>query len=534
MKAALDLLKSDEVRSIGERVRTLLREIDERENTLLSQRHAHARTQAVQAMAIIGFGTLAAILLGLGAAVWITKRVNKPVQQLVLGAGRIGDGRLDYRIPEQGQDELGALVAAFNSMAGNLQAAQNDLRSHADALAEERNLLRTLIDNLPEFFFVKDTASRFVLANHALLQSLGVADSETMAGKTDFDFFSKHLAEQYRASDVAVLESGRSLVDHEEMIVDKAGKVAWISTTKVPLRDRANVITGLVGICHDITHRREADEKILGLNRDLQVRAAELETVNKELEAFSYSVSHDLRAPLRHIDGYAELLAKNSEAVLDQKGKRYIEVIGQSAKEMGQLIDDLLVFSRMGRNEMRSTWFSLDQLARQIASELAREANGRQVTWKIRELPAVQGDPAMLRLVLVNLMSNALKYSRTRPHAEVEIGYLNESPAETVYFVADNGVGFDMQYVDKLFGVFQRLHSSKDFEGTGIGLANVRRIIHRHGGKTWAEGAVGQGATFYFSLPNARRPDDHRVESDFAGGGQPEGCGAHAGSAQRV
>jgi light-regulated signal transduction histidine kinase (bacteriophytochrome) len=269
----------------------------------------------------------------------------------------------------------------------------------------------------------------------------------------------------------------------------------------VPLRDSNGVIVGLVGISHDITEQHAAVEQIRSLNADLQSRARELETANKELEAFSYSVSHDLRAPLRHLDGYADLLVKHSGPILDEKGRRYVNVISDSAKELGRLIDDLLAFSRMGRTDLCATRLPLEPLVWQVIRDLERDVNGRSVTWSVANLPTVTGDAAMLRLVIVNLLSNALKYSRPRESAEIEIGSCGDRSDETIVFVRDNGVGFDMEYAHKLFGVFQRLHSGEHFEGTGIGLANVRRIIQRHGGRTWAEGGVDQGATFYFSLP---------------------------------
>ncbi len=241
--------------------------------------------------------------------------------------------------------------------------------------------------------------------------------------------------------------------------------------------------------------------QIRDLNEDLRRRAIELESVNKDLEAFSYSVSHDLRAPVRHIRGFCELLGTSAGPSLDEKNRRYLNTISGSAKELGQLIDDLLSFSCMGRTEMREAQISVERMAREVMRELERDTQGRNVTWNIGTLALVQGDRAMLRVVLVNLLSNALKYTRTRLQAEIEVGCCNGRPDEAVFFVRDNGVGFDMRYVDKLFGVFQRLHSAKEFEGTGIGLANVRRIIDRHGGRTWAESVVDGGATFYFSLP---------------------------------
>ena len=250
-------------------------------------------------------------------------------------------------------------------------------------------------------------------------------------------------------------------------------------------------------IHHDITERRR-------VATELQTRGELLQAANKELEAFSYSVSHDLRAPLRHIDGYAALLSKSAGEALSDKARRYLQTISDSAKQMGQLIDDLLVFSRMGRQDMLRTTVNLDQLVKTVLHDLRLDLQGRTISWTIQSLPNVLGDPAMLRQVFVNLISNAVKFTATRTEAKITIGASNGSSSDVEIFIRDNGVGFDMQYVNKLFGVFQRLHRNDEFEGTGIGLANVRRIIHRHGGRTWAEGALEQGATFYFSLPLAR------------------------------
>jgi signal transduction histidine kinase len=250
-------------------------------------------------------------------------------------------------------------------------------------------------------------------------------------------------------------------------------------------------------IRHDITDRRR-------VAAELQRRGELLEAANKELEAFSYSVSHDLRAPLRHIDGYAALLRKAVGESLNEKAARYLQTISDSAKQMGQLIDDLLVFSRMGRQEMLRTTVNLDQLIKTILYDLRLDLQAREISWTIQTLPEVAGDPAMLRQVFMNLLTNAIKFTSIRPVSTIEVGVDRCSAAEVVVFVRDNGVGFDMQYAPKLFGVFQRLHRADEFEGTGIGLANVRRIVHRHGGRTWAEGVPDQGATFYVALPTKR------------------------------
>ena len=254
----------------------------------------------------------------------------------------------------------------------------------------------------------------------------------------------------------------------------------------------------------ELEQRRHREDEIRKLNEEVANRALELEATNKELESFAYSVSHDLRAPLRHVVGYSELLQRQASSSLDAKSQRLIRTILDSAKRMGNLIDDLLAFSRIGRTETKKTKVDLGQLIQEVVAEIGQDTKDRDIAWKIAALPVCYGDRSMLRLVVVNLVSNAVKFTRMRKPAEIEIGYVDRNKEEVEVFVRDNGAGFDMQYVNKLFGVFQRLHLPEQFEGTGIGLATVQRIIHRHGGKVRAEGAIDRGATFYFSLPTTQ------------------------------
>jgi PAS domain S-box-containing protein len=260
-------------------------------------------------------------------------------------------------------------------------------------------------------------------------------------------------------------------------------------------------------IFEEITERKKAEEEIRQLNADLERRVAlrttELEIANQELESFSYSVSHDLRAPLRHVQGYVEMLADDAHGKLSDKSLRYLKTITDASGEMGQLIDDLLAFSRMARAEMNETAVDLDALLRIVVDGVEMETKGRQIVWKIAPLPRVMGDPTMLKQVFANLIGNAVKYSRHKDPAVIEAGCAGEEAGRPVIFVRDNGAGFDMDYAHKLFGVFQRLHRAEEFEGTGIGLANVKRIINRHGGRVWGEGKVGQGAAFFVTLKPA-------------------------------
>ena len=259
----------------------------------------------------------------------------------------------------------------------------------------------------------------------------------------------------------------------------------------------------------EIDQREKAEAEIRRLNAELEhrvvERTAQLEASNKELEAFAYSISHDLRAPLRHVEGFVELLKKHTYNNLDEKSQRFMNNIATSAKKLGILIDDLLAFSRMGRTEIVKIEVNFKQLVDEVCQEFEPEIEGRTITWEIGAMNSIHGDPTLLRQVMANLISNAIKFTRPRKEAKIEIGNLSSNDKEDIIFISDNGVGFDMKYSNKLFGVFQRLHPVDDFEGSGIGLANVERIISRHGGRVWAEGYVGKGATFYFSLPKIQK-----------------------------
>jgi PAS domain S-box-containing protein len=383
-----------------------------------------------------------------------------------------------------------------------LQRELAERRQAEEALRESETKYRRIVDTSHEGIMQLGLDGEIVFVNARMAEMTGYRDEE-MIGKSSTTF----LFEEDVADYTSRMENRRGGVSelYESRIRRKDGQTVWVLASAAPIFDEERRFQGSFAMVTDITERKQAEAEILQLNQKLEQRVvertAQLEAANKELEAFSYSVSHDLRAPLRHIDGFLDLLKARMSGSLDDKSLHYMGTISGAAKHMGMLIDDLLSFSRMGRSEMVAADVNLGALVKDVIREFESGTKARTIDWQIGELPRVTGDRAVLRVVLVNLISNALKFTQKRAKAEIEVGCLPGSTTEAVIFVRDNGAGFDMQYVDKLFGVFQRLHASDEFEGTGIGLANVGRIISRHGGRTWAEGKVDGGATFYFSLP---------------------------------
>lgn len=299
------------------------------------------------------------------------------------------------------------------------------------------------------------------------------------------------------------IKRGKSVEHFETLRQTKDGRLINVAITISAIKDALGEIIGVSKVAHDITDRKAAEEKIHQLNTDLEQRVvertAQLEAANKELEAFSYSISHDLRAPLRAVNGFAGIVLEDFGPQLPEEGRGYLERIRAGALRMGVLIDDLLAFSRLSRQSVNRQNVNTVKLVQNVLDELKPQRDGRQIEIKTGELPACHGDSALLKQIWVNLISNAVKYTRGREPAIVEIGCTHED-GEDVFSVRDNGAGFDMKYANKLFGVFQRLHRDDQFEGTGVGLAIVQRIVHRHGGRVWAEAKVNEGATFYFTI----------------------------------
>jgi len=374
-------------------------------------------------------------------------------------------------------------------------------RKHTEAsLREREEQLRLYAEHSPAAIAMFDRDMNYLVASRRWLNDFDLGD-EPIIGRNHYAVFPE-IPARWKEIHQRCLAGAVEHCD-EDRFPRADGSIDWIRWDVVPWRRAGGEIGGILIFTEDITARKQAEEKIRQLNAELeqrvQERTVELKAANQELEAFSYSVSHDLRAPLRHITGFVHLLQKEAGGRLSETSQRHLSVIAGATQKMGTLIDDLLAFSRVGRTGLNKSEFELAPLVREVVAELQGELRQRQVEWRIGPLPGVRGDRALLRLVLLNLLGNAVKFTAPRPAAVIEIGA--QVNGATVVFVRDNGVGFDPQYTAKLFGVFQRLHSQAEFEGTGIGLANVQRIIQRHGGEAWAEGVLDAGATFYFSLP---------------------------------
>ena len=426
----------------------------------------------------------------------LANRMTQPITELSGVMARAELGELHVRAKADGPKDIRDMAQAFNNMIAALQ-------ERARALRESQANYRDVVDSVKEIIFQTDANGKWALLNPAWKEITGIEVAAAL-GHPMLDLV--HDEDQPLAKDWQDrLKKGEVPACRFEVRFTRGdGSIGWLELAQRGRWDEQGKFAGTAGTLFDITERLLAAEKLANLNAELEnrvrVRTAQLEASNRELEAFSYSVSHDLRTPLRAIDGFSSILLDDYSGKLDEEGKRLLNVVRGNTVRMGQLIDDILKFSRAGRAEIAFSEIDMDALAREVYEEL-RHAAGHELQVEVGYIPPAQGDRAMMRQVFVNLLSNAIKFSRAKKVPLIKVGgYIKEN--EAVYFVQDNGAGFDMRYADKLFGVFQRLHAESEFEGTGIGLAIVKRIVTRHGGRVWAEGKVNEGATICFALPS--------------------------------
>lgn len=477
-----------------------------------------AATGLVAAHALLfqhpNFGVMR-LLSGTGFGCQIMRRMLPSIVLLLVLLGwvlALGEHR-GWFPPSFGEGLYAVLaVSGFSGIllftAASLNRIDGERQEREKETLRSQEQLQAILDHTPAIICLKDLEGRYQLVNERFCRTAGKSREECL-GKRGEDLLTLQAGRIVREKHEQAIATRRP-VEYIERFLCADGSMRAHLCACVPLLDDEGAPYAVCGVYTDIDDIKKQEDEIRELNASLREKTRRQKAANSELEAFSYSVSHDLRAPLRHIAGFAQLLSQRNREKLDPKSAHYIEVIQTSVKRMGDLIDDLLSFSRASKVALAPKNVDTNALVAEVRAELDARHEGPEVAWEIGPLPETHGDPAMLRLVWVNLLSNAVKYSSKNPapRVTVEFGPVGDEPR--VFSVKDNGAGFDMRYADKLFGVFQRLHSAQDYDGTGIGLAMVRRILERHGGSIRAEAAPGEGARFYFVLPEPRRSDGER------------------------
>ena len=416
-----------------------------------------------------------------------------------------------------------------------LSRQTEELLRSQQALENETRMLQSVLNSMAEGLVATDEQGKFIIWNPAAAKILGMGATNlpSLEWTAHYGLFLEDTVTPFPTDQLPLARAIRGEASTAQIFVrnPEVDPGTWIEASGGPLKDKDGAVRGGVVAFRDVTQRRADEREIRKLNEELEERVAQrtaqLEAANKELEAFTYSVSHDLRAPLRHIGGFSRILIEDFAARMEPEARAHLQRIEEGSHRMGLLVDELLNLARVGRHALKLQVVSLNSVVEEVVSMLQPEVAGRTVNWKIAKLPSAECDPILIKQVFQNLLANALKFTRTRERAVIEISYRQEN-GEMVIAISDNGVGFNMRYKDKLFGVFQRLHRAEEFEGTGIGLATVQRIVHKHGGRVWAEGELDRGATFFFTLGAAAstqvKPEDLKANEaenkSAAAGGQ--------------
>jgi len=511
-----------ETEKLMDAVRATGQEMHAEEMRLLTE-----RTQRTEAgRKVTSFIIVAGIFVGAGLLAVARLAINREIDVSARVRAQIGtlNSGLEQRVEQR--------TAALESEITERKQTKQALAEQAEELAQSRLavdaqtlMLQSVLDSMAEGLVAADEQGKFLIWNRAAERILGYGPAD-LPPKEWSEHYGNYLPDGVTlipTEQLPLVRAIRGEASTTKIFVRNPNVAAgtWIEASGSPLKDKGGVVRGGVVAFRDITQRKADEREILKLNNELEQRVAERTTqlaiANKELEAFSYSVSHDLRAPLRHISGFSKILMEEFGSALDPGAQRYIERIQAGTQKMGLLVDELLNLAQVGRHLLRLQPTRLSQTVAEVISILQPDGEGRQVEWAIANLPLVQCDPVLVKQVFQNLLANALKFTRSRTRAIIEIGHTEEEDGQSVFMVRDNGVGFNMKYVGKLFGVFQRLHSADEFEGTGIGLVTVQRIVRRHGGRVWAEGELGKGAAFFFTLGVGKQTES-KTNTATAGG----------------